>query len=98
MEKKENEDLLVRKVLADTNIEPLGAPSPDGRFLSFVDWYSGSNLSILDLETKKRRSITDFNKPGEQAYYSSWSPDGKKIAYFWWNMTEDCYQGMKQNH
>jgi Tol biopolymer transport system component len=81
----EKKDLLIRKVLPDTEIEPLGGPSPDGRYVSFVDWSSGGNISIIDLETKEIRSLTGFNDPDKQAYYSSWSPDGKQIAFHWWN-------------
>ena len=71
----------------------MGAPSPDGRYISFVDWPSNSNLSILDLNTKEKKCLTDFKNDGEQAYYSSWSPDGKKLAFFWWEMgdNEDRY-------
>lgn len=83
---KETKDLLIRKVLDNTEIEPLGTVSPDGRSISFVDWGANSNLSIIDLETKEKRCVTDFKKEGDQAYYSQWSPDGKKLAYFWWEM------------
>ena len=71
----------------------MGAPSPDGRYISFVDWASNSNLSILDLNTNEKKCITDFKNDGEQAYYSSWSHDGKKLAFFWWEMgdNEDRY-------
>lgn len=82
-------DLLIRKVLPDTEIEPLGAPSPDGRYISFIDWRSGGNLGILDLTSKKRRILTNFKDSNEQAYYSSWSPDGKLIAYFWWRNNQN---------
>ena len=85
-QKKETKDLLIRKVLDNTKIEPLGAVSPDGRYISFVDWWTNSNLSIIDLKTKEKRCVTDFKKEGDQAYYSQWSPDGKKLAYFWWEM------------
>lgn len=84
-------DLLIRKALANTDIEPLGSISPDGRYISFVDWSSGGNVGILDLETKARQCLTDFKDPNEQAYYSSWSPDGKQIAYFWWRYDKDQY-------
>ncbi|MFC1765092.1 hypothetical protein ACFL6U_23850 [Planctomycetota bacterium] len=76
----------IRKVLGNTKIEPLGTPSPDGRYISFVDWRANSNLSIIELETNEKRCVTDFKKEGDQAYYSQWSPDGNKLAYFWWEM------------
>jgi len=90
-QKKEKKDLLIRKALANTDIEPLGTPSPDGRYISFIDWKSGGNVCILNLETNERRCLTDFKDPNEQAYYSSWSPDGKQIAYFWWRYDKDQY-------
>lgn len=89
--KKEKEDMLIRKALPDTDIEPLGTPSPDGRYITFIDWNSGGNVGILNLVSKERRLLTDFKDPNEQAYYSSWSPDGKQIAYFWWKYDKDQY-------
>ena len=47
--------------------------------------------AFLILETKERRCLTDFKDPNEQAYYSSWSPDGEQIAYFWWEFDKDQY-------
>jgi Tol biopolymer transport system component len=84
-QRKGKEDLSIRKALANTDVEPLGTPSPDGRYISFVDWNSGGNICILDLETKEKRQLTDFKDPYEQAYYSSWSTDGNNIAYTWWD-------------
>ena len=89
--KKEKEDMLIKKVLPDTDIEPLGVPSPDGRYITFIDWNSGGNVGILNLETKERRLLTDLKDPQEQAYYTSWSPDGKQIAYFWWKFDKAQY-------
>ena len=85
-QKEESKNLLIRKALANTKIEPLGTVSPDGRYISFVDWWTNSNLSIIDLKTKERKCISDFKNEGEQAYYSIWSPDGKWLAFFWWEM------------
>ncbi|MFO7934113.1 MAG: tetratricopeptide repeat protein, partial [Bacteroidales bacterium] len=91
-EQEKKKDLLIRKVLPDTEIEPLGTPSPDGRFISFIDWKSGGNICILNLETREKRCLTDFKDPNELLpYYSSWSPDGKQIAYFWWRYDKDQY-------
>jgi WD40 repeat protein len=79
------DDMLVRKVLPDTDIDPLGTPSPDGRYISYTDWESGGNLAILDLKTGERRCLTAYESEDEAVYYSSWSPDGKEIAYHWWD-------------
>lgn len=68
-------------------VDVLGAPSPDGRFLSFVHWPSG-NLAIRDLARDESRQVTNegtWDNPSSYAYYSIWSPDGRKIAYTWFN-------------
>jgi Tol biopolymer transport system component len=65
------------------NIE--GAPSPDGRCLSFVDWDTG-DLAVHDLEAGTNRRLTDkgpWEKSDAFALFSRWSPDGKQIAYDW---------------
>ncbi len=67
------------------NIE--GAPSPDGRYLSFVDWETG-DLAIRDLESGTSRRLTDkgpWEKSDEFALFSRWSADGKRIAYDWYD-------------
>jgi Tol biopolymer transport system component len=72
----------------DTDFE--GAPSPDGRYLSFVDWETG-DLAIRDLETGTNRRLTNngpWEKSKENAEFSRWSPDGKLIAYDWFAGTD----------
>jgi Tol biopolymer transport system component len=63
-----------------------GAPSPDGRYLSFCNWNYG-DLAIRDLITGEYRDLTDGGQDWEgRAYWagvSVWSPDGKQIAYAW---------------
>lgn len=71
-----------------TDIE--GAPSPDGRFLSFVDWETG-DLAVRDLETGTNRRLTNkgpWEKSDEFAEFSRWSPDGRQIAYDWYAGTD----------
>jgi len=67
-----------------------GAPSPDGRYLSFVDWSreAQGDLAIRDLTTGEYRDLTDegtWDEPDQYATRSRWSPDGKQIAYAWCN-------------
>ncbi len=65
----------------------LGEISPDGRYLSYVDWETG-NLAIYELANGKKRPLTDSGFWGEFSRYaedSRWSPDGKQLVYSWWN-------------
>lgn len=62
-----------------------GAPSPDGRLLTFVDWTTG-DLAIRDLTTGQSRRITKKNTPSLAAGFaltSVFSPDSKQVAYAW---------------
>jgi Tol biopolymer transport system component len=61
------------------------APSPNGRYVTYVDWDSG-NLTVRDLESETDRPITDegtWEQPAQMAYASRWSPHGSQIAYSW---------------
>lgn len=67
--------------------EGFGAISPDGRYLTYVDWNTG-DLAVLEMTTGKKRHLTDkgsWLKSGAMAFCSRWSPDGKQIAYDWWD-------------
>jgi Tol biopolymer transport system component len=62
-----------------------GAPSPDGRYLSFTDWSTG-DLAVRDLESGKNRRLTNkgpWDQSTEEADSSVWSPDGTQIAFAW---------------
>jgi len=66
----------------ETNL--LGAPSLDGRFLSFVDTESG-DLAIRDLATGEKRRLTRGGDSRQFAYFSTLSPDSRLAAYAWFN-------------
>jgi len=61
----------------------LGAVSPNGRYVSIVDWETG-DLAIRELTTGKKQRLTDQKNEKGYALYSRWSPDGKRIVYDWW--------------
>jgi Tol biopolymer transport system component len=64
--------------------------SPDGRFLSFVDWSSNGELALHDMRTGRDRRLTHdaranaANIRAEYAQTSTISRDGKHVAYAWW--------------
>jgi len=65
-----------------------GAPSPNGRYLSFTNWRNQGNLAVRDLTTGEYRDLTDeasWDEPDKWTDCSRWSPDGKQIAYNWCN-------------
>lgn len=66
---------------------PMGAASPDGRYLSFWDWRTG-DLAVRELTTGKDRRLTSASNVGntgsavsQEAQASAWSSDSKQIAY-----------------
>ena len=78
-------ELVMRQVWAGPEVDILGAPSPDGRYLSFVDWTTG-DLAVRDLATGETRHLTNKGSwMGSTAYAerSTVSPDSKQVAYTW---------------
>jgi Tol biopolymer transport system component len=61
--------------------------SPDGRYMSEVDWMTG-DLAVLDLLDGELRRLTDKG-PWDQvvawAETSAFSPDGQRLAYTYWS-------------
>ncbi len=70
------------------NAGDTGAVSPDGKYVSYVNWDNG-NLGIHDFETGENREITDEGNWEtweyiDSATWTTWSPDSKQIAYIWY--------------
>jgi len=80
----------LRQVWSGADVDIEGSVSPDGRYLSFVDWSTG-DLAIRDLATGTNRRLTDkgsWAKSQEFALFSTWSPDSRKIVYQWYAKDE----------
>ena len=76
------------RVLAD--YDAYGSVSPDGRFVSRLDWTDGANIVVRDLRTGERRQLTDSGRNSEgRAWLSAISPDAKQVAYGWTSWQED---------
>lgn len=80
-------EMAAHRVMAD--FPAFGALSHDGQRLTFPDWDTAEgNLVVLDLDNKKKRVLTRTGTPLDpsgEAYGSTHSPDGREIAYVWWN-------------
>src|SRR5262252_483823 len=78
-----NSEMVTRRVWAGPDIDTEGSVSPDGRYLSYVDWTTG-DLSLRDLVTGKMRHLTNNTESSGNAFFSAISPDGKQVAYQWY--------------
>lgn len=70
-------------------VDTQGSVSPNGRYISFVDWDTGG-LALYDSVTDKHRTVVPANNPksGQWKAYasaSSISQDGSKVAYSWFD-------------
>jgi len=80
----------LRQVWAGPGVDIDGAVSPDGRYLSFVDWETG-DLAMRDLASGTNRRLTNkgsWTQSPEFALFSEWSPDSRRIVYQWYNKDE----------
>jgi Tol biopolymer transport system component len=79
--------IVARRIWAGPDVDPMGRPSHDGKLLSFVDWSTG-DLAVRDLAAKANRRLTNkgpWTQSDEFAEFSTISPDGKLVAYAWFN-------------
>ena len=83
----------LRKIWAGPDVDTTGRISPDGRYLSYVNWDTG-DLAVHDFSTGANRLLTNkvsWLRSEEFAENSVISRDGKQVAYAWFNGT-DRYQ------
>lgn len=68
--------------------------SPDGRYLLEIDWSSG-DLAVRDLHTGRLHRLTDkgsWEVSREYPEGTRFSPDGRRVAYTWYNETKDVME------
>jgi Tol biopolymer transport system component len=77
---------VARRLWAGSAPYAFGALSPDGSFVSYVDWASG-NLAVHDFDRGGQRFVTDLSATLRHDGWSSSvvSPDGSRIAYTWYS-------------
>jgi Tol biopolymer transport system component len=89
------DSLIFRRVWAGS--EPdfyASSPSPDGRYLTEIDWMTG-NLAVLDLLSGELRHVTNKGSWADSitwAESSVFSPDGTQIAYTWFSDNVPGYE------
>jgi Tol biopolymer transport system component len=76
-------EMVTRRVWAGPDVDAQGSVSPDGRYLSYVDSTTG-DLALRDLVTGKMRHLTNNTESSGNAFFSTISPDGKQVAYEWY--------------
>jgi Tol biopolymer transport system component len=79
--------LSYRRVWSGPQVDFFGTVSPDGRYLSYVDWETG-DLTLHDFIGDTDRRLTNkgtWAQSKEFAEESAISRDGKQVAYGWFN-------------
>ena len=88
------EALDLRRVWSGSGAFNTMSPSPDGRYMTDIDWDTG-DLAVVELETGKRRRVTDkgpWSKSNDYAEWSVFAPDGQRIAYSWFSSQARGYE------
>ena len=74
-----------RALWTGRDVDVFGTVSPDGRYLSYTDWFTTNNLMLHDFETGSDRALTDNVTFGQFGYvnWSAISRRGDEVAYEW---------------
>jgi Tol biopolymer transport system component len=77
--------ILARQVWTGTDVDLEGQPTPDGRYVAFVDWTGATgNLAVRDLTIGENRALThETSMLRGFAGGIVVSRDGKLLAYSW---------------
>jgi Tol biopolymer transport system component len=77
-----------RAVWTGNDVDLFGTVSPDGRYLSYIDWALG-NVMLRDLVAQTSRPLTSNGKGYEHGspHFSAISRDGEYVAFGWYQST-----------
>lgn len=79
---------LTRRIVGKSTILDVeGQPSPDGKLLTITDWNTG-DLAVYDIAAGTTTRLTNkgsWTASNEFAEGTAMSPDGRSIAYGWWD-------------
>lgn len=92
---KASQALKISLVWQGPDMDSSGEISPDGKYLSYVDWPTG-NLAIRETATGNVRRLTDKEGASSDSYefadWSLWAPDSEKIVYAWYSANPNFYE------
>jgi Tol biopolymer transport system component len=90
--------LVARRVWGGQDVDLFGGVSPDGRYVSFVDWESG-NIAVRELATGETRLVTDEGSMSAPRQFteegSVISPDGRSLCYDWFNSMAEAWRELR---
>ena len=74
-----------RAVWSGHEVDLFGTVSPDGRYLTYVDWLKTGNLMVHDFRTGTNHALTKNVSYGQfgDATFSCISRDGRQVAFAW---------------
>jgi Tol biopolymer transport system component len=83
---QDSSPMVVRRLWGGADVDLFGRVSPDGRFMSLVDWETG-NLAIREFASGEVRLVTSDGSMSEPYAYteegSVMSYDGRSLCYDW---------------
>ena len=80
---KEDKEFRIRRVKEGLDLNVPGPVSPDGRYILYAD--DALDLAVYEIATGQKRILVKGDIYSD-AYSSLWSPDGKMVAYVWYDI------------